>query len=190
MVQKVAEEKAGADQSAPPQPRAKSGKLVLIVGLVALFITAQAVITYLLMPKAAPPKAEDSATAKPAPPASPNGDDDATEAATETFEVPMGDFNCTNSTDPGMVVHVNFKLVAVTAAGSSASKLESQLKLHSGRVRQLVNQIVRRSSLEDLNDPSLNTIKRSIRQEVNKLLRNTSANIDEIVISDITTMQQ
>ena len=78
--------------------------------------------------------------------------------------------------------------VGIAAAGSQASSLKQQLEVHSARVRQLVNQIVRRSSLEDLNDPNLSTIKRLIRQEVNRLLRKSY--VIEVVISDIRTMEQ
>jgi len=156
-----------------------------------LIISVQAVLTYFLMPKAPEPKTEDPATAKAAPAATPNGEDEADGASSETAEVSMGDFSCTNSTaNPGMVVHINFKLIAVTAAGSPAKSLDEQLKLHAGRVRQLVGQIVRRSNREDLDDPNLSTIKRLIRQEVNRLLRNHKSHIIEVVISDITTMDQ
>lgn len=184
MSQKVAEEKSDVAPGVPEKPP-KSGKLVLIVGVVVVLITAQAAITWILMPKPADAKAEDSASVKTPAGA---GDENGESPAAESTEVPIGDFNSTNSTDPGMVVHVNFKLVAIATAGGPASKLEAQLKQHSGRVRQLVNQIVRRSSLEDLNDPNLSTIKRLIRQEMNRLLR--SSYVTEVVISDITTMQQ
>jgi len=189
MAQKTAEGKGVVEQTSVPRANAKSGKLVLIIGLVALIVTAQAVITYFLMPRTPDPKPEDPAATKSASVAAPNGEEEAETSQSETAEVTMGDYNCTNSTaNPGLVVHIDFKLVAVAAAGSQASSLKQQLEVHSARVRQLVNQIVRRSSLEDLNDPNLSTIKRLIRQEVNRLLRKSY--VIEVVISDIRTMEQ
>ena len=186
MAQKVAEEKRAEQEAAKTGTRPKSGKLLLIVGLMVVIITVQVVITYLLMPKATDPKAEDGAAAKPVPAAAAK-DAEPAAADNETVEQSLGDFNCTNSTaNPGMVVNIDFKLIAVTAAGNQ-SALKKALEQHTGRVRQMVNQIVRRSSLEDLNDPNLSTIKRLIRQELNKLLRTT---IDEVVISDVRTMDQ
>lgn len=189
MAQKVAEEKSAADASAPGA-KPKSGKLVLIVGLVTLIIVAQAIITYILMPKAQETKPEDAqaAAAKAAPAGDSAGDDAKDAPENETAEVAVGDFNCTNSTAAeGMVMQITFKLVAV-ASGAQAKALEDQLKAKNAQVRQLVNRIVRSSKMEDLDDPNMGTIKRLIRQEVNKLLRKSL--IIEVVISDITTMQQ
>ncbi len=192
MAQKVAEEKAPADQAADAKP--KSGKLVLIVGLVTLIIVAQAIITYVLMPKPQEPKPEDAQAAAatkahPAGEGTGGGSGDEKDAPeNETAEVAVGDFNCTNSTAAeGMVMHITFKLVAV-ASGAQAKALEDQLKSKNAQVRQLVNRIVRSSKMEDLDDPNMGTIKRLIRQEVNKLLRKSF--IIEIVITDIRTMQQ
>ena len=191
MAQKVAEEKSPADQAAPGA-KPKSGKLVLIVGLVTLIIVAQAVITYVLMPKAQEPKPDDAqaaAAAKAATSGDHAGGDDGKETPeNETAEVAVGDFNCTNSSAAeGMVMHITFKLVAI-ANGAQAKALEDQLKAKNAQVRQVVNKIVRSSKMEDLDDPNLGTIKRLIRQEVNRLLRKSL--IIEVVISDITTMQQ
>jgi flotillin len=48
---------------------------------------------------------------------------------------------------------------------------EAQVKVHTARIRQAVNKIVRSSSLEELNDPNLGTIKRLVREEINRLLK-------------------
>jgi len=101
----------------------------------------------------------------------------------DTAEVILGEFDSSNGTaSPGSMVHVSFKIAAVTPA-SLASVLEQKLKTHQARIRQIVNTIVRSSSLDDLNDPNLATIKRLIREEVNRLLRKSCVN--EIVITDV-----
>src|SRR5438270_10110369 len=98
MAQKVAEEPGVEESAAPARVQRKSGKLVLFVGVVVLIVTAQAIITYLLMPKASEQKAEDPAGTKAAPAAPPGGEETAETAQNETAEVPLGDYNCTNST--------------------------------------------------------------------------------------------
>ena len=106
----------------------------------------------------------------------------------EFAEVPLGDFSFSNGTAaPGMTIHVDFKLSAV-ATSKQAQSLESQLKLHQGQVREAVNKIVRMSSLEELNDPNLATIKRLIRDDINRVLRKSY--VVEVVITDVRTMEQ
>ncbi len=167
----------------------KSGKVVLMVGLVTLVIVVQVVATWFLMPKSMEVK-DDHKSAK-------GGTAHGAAAAAEepmdvpendTAEVKMGEFTCTNSTaSPGIIVNVSFTLTAVTTP-AQASSLEAQLKAHEARVRQVVNKIVRSSSQEDLNDPNLGTIKRLVREEVNRLLRKSF--LQEVVISDIRTLEQ
>jgi len=101
----------------------------------------------------------------------------------DTAEVMLGEFDSSNGTaSPGSIVHVSFKIAAVTPTNLS-SVLEQRLKSHQARIRQIVNTIVRSASLEELNDPNLGTIKRLIREEINRLLRKSYVN--EIVITDV-----
>lgn len=184
MATKQAESDAAAAPAAAPAPKS-GGKLVLIIGLLAIVITAQAVITWLLMPSAQPPKPADPAAQTEIPEKT---DEPADPVESDVAEVPIGDFNCTNNTAaPGVVMHVDFKLAALTSNRQS-SALESQLKQHQGRVRQLVSKVIRSSNLEELNDPNLGTIKRLVREEINRLLRKSY--ITEIIITDIRTMEQ
>ena len=62
MPPKVAEADPAAAAAGAAAPQ-KSGKLVLIVGIVSLLIAAQAIITWLLMPKPVDPKASAAASA-------------------------------------------------------------------------------------------------------------------------------
>lgn len=161
-------------ETVPAAPAGKS-KFMMIVGIIAVLIVAQAVITYFLMPKAAAPA---PATADPAapPPKTPAIADE----LPETAEVPLGDYNCTNSSNPGTSIHFNFKLVAIVTP-DKASGIKPKLESHSARLRQTVAKIIRSAKLEDLNEPSFGTIRRLLREEINRLLR---VDIDEIVITD------
>ncbi|HEY3965761.1 MAG TPA: flagellar basal body-associated FliL family protein, partial [Planctomycetaceae bacterium] len=111
------------------------------------------------------------------------------EAAEGEFaEVTLGDYSFSNSTAvPGIIIHVDFKLSAV-ATSKMASSLESQLKVHQMRVREKVNKIVRSSNLDELNDPNLGTIKRLIKEDINRLLRKTY--VVEVIITDMRVMEQ
>lgn len=183
VAEKETTERPAAAPTAPLEKKPR--RLLVIIGIVVVLITAQAVITYLLMPKDSG-KTDEAAV----------GNDSSGKASRDrlgkigddTVEVPIGDFNCTNSTaGQGMVVHVDFKLAATTQA-KHADHLTAQLKKYQGRARQVVNKIVRSSSMTDLNDPNLGTIKRLIREEVNRMLSETL--VVEVIISDMRTIQQ
>lgn len=166
----------------PPPALAKKGgrgKLVIVIGIVVLLIVVQVIITWLLMPKAGEaqtPAPEAKAEEKPV------------VAEVDTSEVNLGDFSCTNGkASPGVVLYVDLKMTAITKS-SQSSTLDGMLKLHVARVRQIVNKIVRSSSIDDLNDPNLGTIKRLVREEVNRLLRKSL--IQEVVVADVRIVEQ
>ncbi len=179
------------ETSAPAKGKLK--KKLLIGGIVLLVITAQAIITAVLLPHPAASdgghKNGDKEHAVAAPDAhEAPGHHDGNAAAGDVAEVSLGDFSFSNTTAaPGTIMHVDFKLSAVSSS-SQASNLEAQVKLHTARIRQAVNKIVRSSNLEELNDPNLGTIKRLAREEINRLL--TKSYVNEIVISDVRIMEQ
>ncbi len=191
MSAEVAEQPKAAETAQPDAPAPKGGmkKWIVIGAIVLIVVIVQVVVTSLLLPGHPP--------ADPA--AKHDGKEEHEHAATdqhhgdgendgEFAEVPMGDFSFSNGTAaPGMIIHVDFKLSAV-ATSKQASSLDAQLKLHQARVRQAVNKIVRMSSLEELNDPNLATIKRLIREDINRLLRKSY--VLEVVITDVRTMEQ
>ena len=59
---------------------------------------------------------------------------------------------------------------------------------HKYSVRQAVEQIVRKAQREDLNDPNLSTLRRLIREEVNKVLGKSF--VIEAVIHDFSMIEQ
>ena len=188
MAADVAEElksQEGGEQAASPAPKRSSKKKLLIGALVLMVIVVQAIVTYLLLPGAEKTHKldeKDHAAAEPAPEPEVGAIDG------DVAEVPVGDFSFSNGTAvPGSIIHVDFKMSAVASA-KQASNLEQQFKMRQARIRQAVNKIVRSSNLEELNDPNLGTIKRLIREEINRQL--TRSYVIEIVITDIRTMEQ
>ncbi len=107
----------------------------------------------------------------------------------DAVEVTIDSFSTTNGrAAPGGVIHVSFKLTAVVASGQEIEFERAANEHHNGRVRQAVVKVARSASLDDLNDPNLTTVKRQLREEINKVLRKSY--ITEIVISDFKTMEQ
>lgn len=191
MSAEVAEQAKPAETAAHdvPSSKGKPKKWLVIGAIVLIVVIVQVVLTSLLLPgHAASDAAHKQDDKDHAATDSHHGDGDSEGSDGEFAEVPMGDFSFSNGTAaPGMIIHVDFKLSAV-ATTKHASSLDSQLKMHQARVRQAVNKIVRMSSLEELNDPNLATIKRLIREDINRLLKKTY--VLEVVITDVRTMEQ
>ena len=104
-------------------------------------------------------------------------------------EVAIDSFNCTNNlVAPGSVLHLSFKVIAVVPAKQSLIFEENANRTHKTRVRQSIERIARSSSLEDLNDPNLSTIKRLIREETNKILGRSY--VSEVVVTDFRMIEQ
>jgi hypothetical protein len=111
------------------------------------------------------------------------------EEGSDAVEVTIDSFSTTNGrAAPGSVIHLTFKLTAVVGRGQDVAFEAAANQHHSARVRQAVLKVARSASLEDLNDPNLTTVKRQLREEINKVLRKSY--ITEIVISDFKTMEQ
>jgi hypothetical protein len=86
-----------------------------------------------------------------------------------------------------VITHINFKLTAL-ARSMQASTLESQIVRNQERIREAVNKIVRNSDLDELYDPSLDTIKRLIREEMNEVLGKRL--VVDVMINDVRVIQQ
>ena len=152
---------------------------LIIAGAVVTAMTLEAVVFLLLMPSSSKPVAADAQTEDPA----------AKEEAitVDTAEEPVGDpFNCTNNQEEGNL-HLRFKVSAVVKANEQI-RFRDTNAAHKTRVRQTIEKIVRRASREELNDPELSTLKRSIREEVNKILGKSF--ITEAVIHDFSMIEQ
>ena len=176
-----------SEHDTPAPAKGNSRKKLLIGGIVLVVVAVQAIVTWLLLPNSASdgghgkPDAKEHAAA-----AAHEPEEDAPEG--DVAEVALGDFSFSNTTAmAGSILHVDFKLAAVTSS-RQASSLEERVKTNTARIRQAVNKIVRSSNLEELNDPHLGTIKRLIKEDINRLLRKTYVN--EVVITDVRIIEQ
>ncbi len=157
---------------APP----KKGKLKLILGTLALLlIVGQSAAIYMLSSASAAEGGEASEEDE--------TEEEPEEAEVEQMEVFIDKFRCTNSTaKPGADITVSFGVYATVAAGQDVAFDTAVNKDHKGRVRQAIEKVVRGSNLDDLGDSNLGTIKRKIKEEVNKALRKSY--IIEVIISE------
>jgi len=176
-----------SDQELLSGSKVRSRKKMLIGVIVLIVVAVQAIVTYLLVPHstASDPghKTPEKETAT-----APAGEHETESNEGDVAEVALGDFSFSNGTAmPGSIINVSFKLAAVTSA-KQATSLEALVKTHAARIGQAVNKIVRGSNLEELNDPNLYAIKRSVRDEVNRVLRKSYVN--ELVITDFRTIEQ
>jgi flagellar basal body-associated protein FliL len=194
---------AGAPEAdAADAPRRRSKKPLLIALVVVFVAVGQGVITYFLLPAVSGEGTHgESAKADPshgetAPKDDHGGHDNhgdhgghgGSHSASATVEVSVGEFVCSNgSASPGSILHVTCRVFAITA-GNQSSTLESQLNAHQARVRQAVAKILRSSNLEELHDPNMGTVKRLIREELNRLMKKSL--VMEIVITDIRVIEQ
>lgn len=106
----------------------------------------------------------------------------------DTAEESIGTFNITvNQTDSG-VIHLTFELVAIVAQDSLDPFKKAVEKVQHHRVRQAIVKVARSSSLEEITDPHLDTMKRLIREEVNKVLGKSY--IIEVVFPDFKYIEQ
>lgn len=163
----------------PPEP-AKTGsrnRKLQIAALLAVVMLAEAGVMYFLIPPPATASAETELS----------GDDGA--LAVESVEVEIGSFSVTNSraTD-GSIWHISFNLYAVVPRTKQQEFDQAANNFHKARVRQAVVQVARSSNLEDLSDPGLNTIKRLLKEVINKVLQKSY--ITEVVISEFKTIEQ
>ncbi|HID21458.1 MAG TPA: flagellar basal body-associated FliL family protein [Planctomycetaceae bacterium] len=161
-----------------------SRNLILVGGLIAFVMIAEAAVFYFLGigSSRAGPDEKGSAAGQAAV-------SEEEEVQEEFAEVEIDTFSVTNTRAAAdVVVHISFKLTAVVAKGQEIEFDQAANKTHKARVRQAVVEVARRATLEDLNDPSLSTFRRLIREKINKVLRRSY--VVEAVISDFKTIEQ
>lgn len=155
-------------------------KTLIIAGGVVAAMALEGVMFLLLMPSPPTPAAGETAAAG-------DGEEKAEAPTSETKEEPIGEqFNCTNNQQES-IVHLRFKVAAVVKSGQEVKFREMNTE-HKTRVRQAIESITRRASREDLDDPNLSTLKRLIREEVNKVLGKSF--VIEAVIHDFSMIEQ
>lgn len=159
-----------------------NAKTLMIAGIVVGAMVLEAAVIYFMLPT--PPSTAAAGTDPDKKPT-----ETVVEVSDDTGEVPIDSFNCTNNrVAPGSVVHLSFKVIAVVPEIQKISFNTAANDRNKTRVRQAIERIVRSSSMEDLHDPSLNTVKRLIREEVNKIVGKSY--ISEIVVNDFRMIEQ
>jgi flagellar basal body-associated protein FliL len=160
------------------------GKTILIVALIPVAMLLSAGMTYVLIAPTGDAKAGSE------------GGDSAGKVAEAadvpvdaTVEVLIDNFNCTNNrAAAGSTIHVSFKVVCIVQDGQNLAFEELANKTNKTRVRQAIERIIRSAALEDLHDPNLSTIRRQIREEINKVVGKNY--VLDIAVSDIRLIEQ
>ena len=90
----------------------------------------------------------------------------------ETVEVKIDEFRITNSlaASQGSEINLTFTLAAVVSRDAELDFKNAVGKNQKYRVRQSVERVCRSATLQDLTDPELGTIKRLMKEEINKVL--------------------
>lgn len=149
----------------------RGGHLKIIV-IVLTVVVLQGVATYFLLPSPAPVTEEEV-------------DDEAEQAV---VEVPIDKFSTTNTTAQNQRLHVTVEVVAIVASHQETAFDLAANDEHKARVRMVVNKVIRGANMEELGEPDSNTMRRRIREEINKLLRKSY--VVEIVFSQYQTVEQ
>ena len=154
-------------------------KTLIIAGAVAGAMALEAVVMFWMMPNQSKPVAGDASEM-----------DDAISSkvivGSDYIEEPINEFKCSNNQEESNL-HLRFKVDAVVKKSEKLSFQEA-VKDRKARIRQTVEKIVRSASRDELNDPHLSTLKRLIREEVNKVLEKSF--IIEAVIHDFSVIEQ
>ncbi len=154
-------------------------KTLIIAGGVVAAMALEAVVFLILMPSPAPQAAAETAT--------PAEETPEKMTESETKEEPIGEqFNCTNNREES-IVHLRFKVMAVVKSGQEVPFREMNTA-YKARIRQAIEKIARNATREDFDDPSLNTLRRLIREEVNKVLGKSF--VMDSVIYDFSMIEQ
>lgn len=85
-------------------------------------------------------------------------------------------------------LQVSFKLYGIVATDQKQAFETAAREDNKARVREAVERLIRTSTLDDLNDPSLSSLKRQIREEINRILRQSY--VSEIILSEYKTIER
>lgn len=101
----------------------------------------------------------------------------------ESVEVKIDEFRITNSlaASQGSEINLTFTLAAVVSRDAQLD-FKDAVKKKQYSVNESVGRVCRSATLQDLTDPGLGTIKRLLKEEINKVL--AKSYIIVIIISD------
>ena len=161
-----AEQEQATEEEAPK--KSSSTMMIVIAAAIVLMLIEGAAMYLFLAP--APPSEEDMQQQAAEEIADGLSE---TEAESDLVEIEMiPSFNVTNtSADLDTLVHVTFDLVAAVSGSNSDKFKTAATETYKNRMREVISEIVRSATLEELNDPDLNQLKRRIREALNKTLQ-------------------
>lgn len=197
----AAEAPAAAAADAHGAPAAGGSGKMKLIAIIAVVMLVEGAAMFLLIPRghAAPGSAEGDGHEHAAAGHDDHGghgghggghgghDDGASDS--ETAEVPIESFMCTNNrASPGSIIHMSFKLSAVVATPQRDAFEKGANADNKARVRQAIIKVARSSNMEEMSDPDLSTMRRLFREEINKVLKKSY--VIEVVVSDFKTIEQ
>jgi len=164
----------------PKKPAGFWVKFAAIAGLLVLVMTTQFVMLFYLF------GSSDSANIDPNDPTILSEE---TLEDTDVVEIPiLPQFSCTNSlSDQGQTIHVTFDL-CLEVPRNLSEQFNAAKKDHKNRINEAVSTIIRNAGIEELNDPHSSTIKRQIREEINKILNQSY--VTSVIITGWRKMEQ
>jgi flagellar basal body-associated protein FliL len=180
-----------AEATAAPAEEKKTGLLgkPLVLGVLLLVVmAAEAGVFLLLLPAPAHTESAEEEHGD-GHGGGGHGGHGASDEGHDTVEVIVDTFSTTNSkAAPGATVHLTFKLTAVVPSGQDVAFEHAANQAHKAQVRDSVIRVARSARLEDLSDPALTTLKRQLREEINKVLKKSY--VSEVAISEFKVMEQ
>ena len=181
---------AGAESESAPKKKKfdLSSKKVKIMALLLVVMGAQTAVVYLILPSPSDAGHDAAAEHEGGGHGNAHGGGHGGSRG-DTAEVDIADFSSTVSTNGGgTIFFVTFKLSATVAESVREEFVTLVTQSHKARVNEAVVKVIRKSSMEDLNDPELDTFRRNLRSEINNIL--PQRYLDEVIIGEFRTMEQ
>lgn len=176
-------EQAPAKKFSLGSKKVKIGALLLVVMLV------QTAVVYLVLPRPTSGAHDEEADEHAAGSNSHgHGGGHGGKSTGAAGEVLIGDFSSSVTASGGTIMFVTFELHAVVS-GSQRDEFATLVNdTYKARVQQSVVKVIRMASMDELNDPQLDVLKRNLRTEINNVLPQRFVN--EVIISEFRTMEQ
>jgi len=173
--------------AAAPPPAARGGLFgkLMICGFMAVVISAEALVAYILIPSAddVASKAERLMTEKMHKNISQHNSE-----AKAMVEVDLGEYSITShQVETNTSLRIDFKLYGVVPEKDQA-EVKERFDRHKNEFRDQIIFEIRNSDINDLSDPGLGLIKRRILEKSNRLLEESL--LEKIVFSDFSFVEQ
>lgn len=178
-------------EQAPAKKFSLGSKKVKIAALLLVVMGVQTAVVYLVLPRPTSGAQEEEGDEHAAHGGDSHGHGDSHGghgkggAAGEVF---IADFSSSVTASGGTIMFVTFTLHAVISSSSKDEFSTLVSDTYKARVQQSVVKVIRMSSMDELNDPNLDVLKRNLKTEINNVLPQRFVN--EVIISEFRTMEQ